>query len=109
MGDRSAKRSALEVAAPIIRQSRSWLEMHEALGREGIRFEPKGSGAILWIGDEAVKASSAGRECSMPLQKRLGEFAPSPPPRSPALPRRAPQPIDPAVTLWNVTRPRTAS
>ena len=42
-----------------------------------MRFERKGSGAILWIGDEPVKASSAGRDCSMSaLQKRLGEFTP---------------------------------
>jgi hypothetical protein len=90
VGERSAQRIALEVAAPIIREVRSWDEMHEALGREGIRFERKGSGAILWVGGEAVKASSAGRECSMSaLRKRLREFTPSPPARSPALPQRA--------------------
>ena len=50
--------------------------MNEALAREGIRFERKGSGAVLWIGNEAVKASSAGRDCSMAaLQKRFGEPA----------------------------------
>jgi hypothetical protein len=102
VGERSAQRIALEVAAPIIRESRRWDEMHEALAREGIRFERKGSGAILWVGDEPVKASSAGRECSMSaLQKRLGEFTPSPPPRSPPPPQRAPQPIEPASLPWN--------
>jgi hypothetical protein len=50
-GERSAQRIALEVAAPIIREAGSWDEMHEALGREGVRFERKGSGAILWIGE----------------------------------------------------------
>ena len=41
----------------------------------GMRFEKKGSGALLWIGDQPVKASGAGRDCSMSaLQKRLGEF-----------------------------------
>jgi hypothetical protein len=49
--------------------------MDEALAREGIRFERKGSGAVMWIGDEAVKASSAGRDCSLSaLQKRFGEL-----------------------------------
>jgi Relaxase/Mobilisation nuclease domain/Large polyvalent protein-associated domain 7 len=76
VGERSAQRIALEVAAPIIRDARGWREMNEALAREGIRFERKGSGAVLWIGNEAVKASSAGRDCSMAaLQKRFGEPA----------------------------------
>jgi len=49
--------------------------MHAALARERIRFERKGSGAILWIVGEPVKASGAGRECSMAaLEKRLGAF-----------------------------------
>jgi hypothetical protein len=74
-GERSAQRIALEIAAPIIRESRSWREMNEALAREGIRFERKGSGAVMWIGNEPVKASSAGRDCSMAaLQQRFGEF-----------------------------------
>ena len=51
VGECSAQRIALEVAAPIIREARSWNEMHEALAREGIRFERKGSGAILRIGN----------------------------------------------------------
>ena len=89
-GARSAQRIALEEAAPIIRGARSWAEMHEALARKGMRFERKGSGAILWIGDEAVKASSAGRECSMAaLCKRLGEFTPGPPEGGPDSPARA--------------------
>jgi hypothetical protein len=46
--------------------------VHDGLAREGIRFERKGSGAVLWIGQEAVKASSAGRDCSMSTrEKRL--------------------------------------
>jgi hypothetical protein len=66
-----------------------------------MRFERKGSGAILWVGDEAVKASSAGRECSMSaLEKRLGEFEPRADERSPDPPRRAPQPIDPVSKPW---------
>jgi hypothetical protein len=76
VGERSAQRIAIEVAALIIREARSWHEMNETLAREGIRFERKGSGAVLWIGDEAVKASSTGRDCSMAaLQERFGEPA----------------------------------
>lgn len=46
-GERSAQRIALEVAAPIIREAGSWDELHEALGREGFRFERKGLGCDL--------------------------------------------------------------
>jgi Relaxase/Mobilisation nuclease domain/Large polyvalent protein-associated domain 7 len=101
VGELSAQRTAIEVAAPIIREARSWSEMHAALARENIRFERKGSGAILWIGQEAVKASSAGRECSMAaLQKRLGEFAPvlAGPPAERL--ERVPQPIEPGLDFW---------
>jgi DNA-binding transcriptional MerR regulator len=42
-----------------------------------LRFEKKGSGAIIFVGDIAVKASSVDRAFSMgKLCKRLGEFAP---------------------------------
>jgi hypothetical protein len=64
-----------------------------------MRFEKKGSGALLWIGDQPVKASAAGRDCSMSaLRKRLGDFepAPMPPPRQKAA---APRPLDPGAPL----------
>jgi hypothetical protein len=101
-GDRSAQRIALEVAAPIIREARDWRELHAALGREGIRLERKGSGAILWIGDEPVKASSAGRDCSMSaLQKRFGELTPDLEPKVPEEPSRAPEPLAQGTSsLW---------
>lgn len=102
VGERSAQRIALEVAAPIIRQARGWSEMHAALARERIRFERKGSGAILWIGDEAVKASSVGRECSMAaLQNRLGEFTPGPSRPTAERSARTRQPLEPAFDFWD--------
>jgi Relaxase/Mobilisation nuclease domain len=100
-GARSDERIALEDAAPIIRKAQSWPELHKALAQNGMRFERKGSGAILWIGDEPVKASCAGRDCSMSgLQKRLGEFTPDTQQRSPDhRHHRAPQPLDPVQAL----------
>jgi hypothetical protein len=72
-GQRSAQRIAIDDAGPIIRQARSWRELHAALGAQGLRYEKKGSGALLWIGEQPVKASAAGRNCSMAaLRKRLG-------------------------------------
>jgi Relaxase/Mobilisation nuclease domain/Large polyvalent protein-associated domain 7 len=99
VGERSAQRIALEVAAPIIREARSWHEVHDGLAREGIRFERKGSGAVLWIGHEPVKASSAGRDCSMAaLEKRLGELTVE---RTvPEVPARAPQPLEREFSPW---------
>ncbi len=64
-GQRSAQRIAIEEAAPIIRQARSWRELHAALAAQGMRYEKKGSGALLWIGEQPVKASAVGRDCSM--------------------------------------------
>jgi Relaxase/Mobilisation nuclease domain/Large polyvalent protein-associated domain 7 len=98
----SDERIALEDAAPIIRKAQSWPDLHKALAQNGMRFEKKSSCAILWIGDEPVKASCAGRDCSMSaLQKRLGEFTPAAQQRSPERPHhRAPQPLDPASKPW---------
>jgi hypothetical protein len=95
-GQRSAQRIAIDDAAPLIRRARSWRELHAALAAQGIRYEKKGSGALLWIGEQPVKASAVGRDCSMAaLRKRLGEFEPAPP-----TPVRAPAPssaIDPTA------------
>ena len=44
---------------------RSWRELHSGLAVEGMRYEKKGSGALIWIGEQPVKASTAGRDCSM--------------------------------------------
>jgi hypothetical protein len=96
-GERSAERAAIDDAAPIIRRARSWRELHHGLAAKGMRFEKKGSGALLWVGDQAVKASAAGRDCSMAaLCKRLGDFAPAPviEPQPPAA-----QPLEPSAPL----------
>ncbi|MFP6860085.1 TraI/MobA(P) family conjugative relaxase [Pseudomonas sp.] len=74
-GEKSAERVGIEQAGPIILAATSWADMHAQLGAQGMRYERKGSGAILWVGDVAVKASSAARGASLAaLQKRLGEF-----------------------------------
>jgi hypothetical protein len=100
-GARSAERIALEDAAPIIRSAGSWSELHRALGAGGMRFDKKGSGAILWVGDQAVKPSRAGRDCSMAaLQKRLGAFVPAKG-MSDERPRPLmPEPLDPGSIAW---------
>jgi Relaxase/Mobilisation nuclease domain/Large polyvalent protein-associated domain 7 len=98
-GERSAERIAIEDAASLIRQAHDWRELHAALTPKGIRFEKKGSGALLWVGDQAVKASAAGRDCSMSaLQKRLGEYVPGPT-VTVATRQSVPYPIEPESPL----------
>jgi hypothetical protein len=101
VGARSAERVAIEDGAPAIRAARSWREVHEALAEKGMRFERKGSGAILWVGDQPVKASGAGRDCSMSaLEKRLGEFEPARDAARVMTRTRAPEPIMPSAPGW---------
>jgi len=101
VGGRSAERVAIEDGAPAIRGAQSWREVHEALAEKGMRFERKGSGAILWVGDQPVKASGAGRDCSMStLQKRLGDFEPAKDAGRVMTPSRAPEPIMRSAHGW---------
>jgi hypothetical protein len=99
VGERSAERIAIEEISPLIRAARSWAALHQALQTKGVRFEKKGSGALLWVGEQPVKASAAGRDCSMAaLCERLGEFEPArtlPPPPGPG----RPAPIGPGDKL----------
>ncbi|MBQ8173424.1 MAG: relaxase/mobilization nuclease domain-containing protein [Mailhella sp.] len=74
-GEKSAQRIARERGHSIIMKATSWRALHEELAEVGLRFEKKGSGALVWVGDVAVKASSVDRAFSMPkLVKKLGEF-----------------------------------
>lgn len=48
-GEKSAQRIAQERGHDIIKNAQSWAELHEKLAKVGLRFEKKGSGAIiLW-------------------------------------------------------------
>ncbi|MFO1419431.1 MAG: relaxase/mobilization nuclease domain-containing protein [Candidatus Competibacteraceae bacterium] len=78
-GARSAARIAAEAGAPSIRAAASWSDLHARLAARGLRYERKGSGALLWVGAVAVKASNASRDCSLPaLERRLGPYRPAP-------------------------------
>ncbi|MBD5648105.1 MAG: relaxase/mobilization nuclease domain-containing protein [Desulfovibrio sp.] len=93
-GEKSAQRVAHERGHKILATAETWAELHARLAEVGLRFERKGSGAIIFVGDIAVKASSVDKAFSLgKLQKRLGEFvagdygegmsAPQPEPVSP--------------------------
>ncbi len=61
----------------VIRNALCWEELHAGLDAVGLRFVRKGSGAVIFVGDTAVKASSVDRNFGMSrLCKRLGEFKP---------------------------------
>ena len=97
-GEKSAERIGIEDAAPIIKRSQSWQELHRELAKVGIRYERTGSGAVLKVGDVTVKASSADRAAALgQLQKRLGTYEPAPD-RQPVADRK-PEPVR-QVTGW---------
>lgn len=74
-GEKSAQRIARERGYVIIKNVQSWAEMHEKLAKVGLRFEKKGSGAVIIVGKNVVKASSVDRAFSMgKLCKKLGNF-----------------------------------
>jgi hypothetical protein len=98
-GEKSAQRLAIEVGADAMRRARSWAELHSLLADRGFRFERKGSGAVLWVGDVAVKASTAGRDCSFSaLEKRLGDYTTTRD-QTPAR-QLGREPIEPAAKGW---------
>jgi hypothetical protein len=74
-GEKSAQRIAQEKGHGIIQSAKSWAELHERLEKVGLRFEKKGSGAVVFVGDIAVKSSSIDRNFGLSkLCKRLGDF-----------------------------------
>lgn len=93
-GEKSAERIAIEEAAPIIKCASNWQELHRELAAIGMKYEKFGRGAMLFVGDVGVKASSADREASFPkLQKRLGPYEPPTAQHQPS--QRIPQPLVP--------------
>jgi Relaxase/Mobilisation nuclease domain len=74
-GIKSAERIAIETGADLIRAAHSWDDLHDSLADRGMRYEQYGTGAYLYVGETKIKASSAGRDCSLPqVQKRLGAY-----------------------------------
>jgi len=76
-GEKSCERTAQEKAPPILLNAKSWAQVHVELAQVDMRYERKGSGAMLWVGDQPLKASCIGREFSRSrMEERLGEFQP---------------------------------
>lgn len=76
-GQKSAQRIGIEAVAPLIKQANDWQQIHKQLADIGIQYRKKGSGAILLVGETAIKASSVDRAASLgTLEKRIGTYEP---------------------------------
>ncbi|MCP1246983.1 relaxase/mobilization nuclease domain-containing protein [Acetobacter cerevisiae] len=74
-GKRSARDIAIEEAVPVIKEATCWADVHEGLARKGMSYRRHGNGAVIMIGDVAIKASQADRQISfIKLQHRLGSY-----------------------------------
>lgn len=95
-GEKSAQRIAQERGHAIMQNAASWEEMHARLAEVGLRFEKKGSGAVIWVGEIAVKASSVDRSFS--LKKLIGRWGPFIAGTYPARQPHTPEPVSAVVT-----------
>ena len=74
-GAKSTEHIAMEEVPKLLQTARSWSDVHSCLASRGFRYEQRGSGALVWVGDTAVKASAIGREFSRKrMEKRFGPF-----------------------------------
>lgn len=94
-GEKSMTRVAAEEIIPIIKDAKSWPELHDRLAAQGFRYEKKGGGAVLIAkredgGEAQLKPSSLARWAALKqLEKRLGEYAPSRIGEGDIMPRKA--------------------
>lgn len=77
-GEKSAVRLAQEKALPVIQSANSWDELHAGLAKVGMQYRKKGSGAVIQVGEDLVKASDVSKSHASlsKVQKRLGEYQP---------------------------------
>lgn len=74
-GEKSAERIGIETLPSILKFASNWDEFHTKMFEHGMKYERKGSGAIIWVGEQAIKASAADRNASLSkLEKRFGEY-----------------------------------
>lgn len=77
-GVKSAQRVGGETVKGVLAKVISWGELHSELTARGMLYQPKGSGAVIYVGTTPVKASDVHDDASFTrLQKRFGEFLPA--------------------------------
>lgn len=76
--EKSAQRQAQEQAWPVIKAASTWQALHQGMADIGMRYEKKGSGALILVGPTPVKASKVNRGASLSkLVSRLGPYQPA--------------------------------
>jgi hypothetical protein len=76
-GEQSAVRKAQEALNNAVKDIASWECLHDLVRTNGMKYEKKGSGAVIYVGDIAIKASSVSRYLSLNrLEKSLGPYQP---------------------------------
>jgi hypothetical protein len=74
-GEKSAERIGIDSIPAIIRDSSSWGDLHRRMAGAGMRYERKGSGAVIFVSDQPIKASTADRGASLgKLERRFGPY-----------------------------------
>ena len=74
-GTKSVARITIEQAAPSMAAATTWAELHVGLAKLGMRYERKGSGAVVVVNSIPVKASRVARQAALKqLEERLGTF-----------------------------------
>ena len=111
-GEKSAVRSASELAAPIIAKAESWEKLHAGLAERGLRYERSDrarTGAVVTIGEVTVKASRVSREATLrKLELRLGPYRPSDPSRERPVEPKDAAPLIAAAKSWKELHTRLA-
>ena len=100
-GRKSAARIAIETALPVLEQARAWKDAHAGLAGHTMRYEKTERGAVIWVGDQPVKASRLGRGATLAsLEARLGPYEAADPARTPAAQPRDAARLIRAATTW---------
>jgi hypothetical protein len=74
-GEQSAIRNAHETLKDKIKDLKTWEEFHNLLSSNGMNYQRKGSGAVIFVGDIPVKASQVSRNLALSkLEKQFGAF-----------------------------------
>jgi hypothetical protein len=95
-GMESAQRMAQERAAPLIRKASGWADLHVSLAAAGFRYRRSGGGAVVLVGEIAVRASKVLRQASLShLESRFGTYQ-EPPSEAETLAAIAPKSLQPS-------------
>ena len=76
-GEQSAARKAQDALRDRVNDISSWDELHSIMHESGMEYRKKGSGAVILVGEVAIKASAASRNFTLKkLEKQLGPYRP---------------------------------